>query len=257
MNERRQWQQSIQIQNHDDDLNSHSIPSHHPHDVSSATSNASVTPSAMDTDGNTYHHPDPKRQRRNHRKRVHFAPTAEVYMLPTPMSSHQDTSYWYTEQDSVSSKIEMAYCSRVLRERQCLNVVENIAHHIATNIASDVTDESSSTSTSSLNDEACRSIDTFKQQQLPQERLLTRGIEHTISPTVLKLINLGRNAVILRVLREQERLRQQLQYYERQRIGIPTSDEQVQWRMSMALAQVSRESSLFAREWAVHKLMDE
>jgi len=87
----------------------------------------------------------------------------------------------------------------------------------------------------------------------PQERIFTRGIEHVVSSTVLKLMAHRRKVVVRRVVNEQARLRQ-LQ----QQVGSRGRDAaEAEWRMSMALAQFSMENTVFAKEWAVLKLLDD
>ena len=89
----------------------------------------------------------------------------------------------------------------------------------------------------------------------PQERIFTRGIEHVVSSTVLKLMAHRRKVVVRRVVNEQARLRQLQQ--QQQQVGSRGRDAEVEWRMSMALAQFSMENTVFAKEWAVLKLLDD
>ena len=88
----------------------------------------------------------------------------------------------------------------------------------------------------------------------PQERIFTRGIEHVVSSTVLKLMAHRRKVVVRRVVNEQARLRQQLQ---QQVVSRGRDAAEAEWRMSMALAQFSMENTVFAKEWAVLKLLDD
>eukprot|EP00985_Skeletonema_marinoi_P012090 scaffold5771_cov184-Skeletonema_marinoi.AAC.1 len=61
--------------------------------------------------------------------------------------------------------------------------------------------------------------------------------------------------VVRRVVNEQARLRQLQQ--QQQQVGSRGRDAEVEWRMSMALAQFSMENTVFAKEWAVLKLLDD
>jgi len=90
----------------------------------------------------------------------------------------------------------------------------------------------------------------------PQERIFTRGIEHVVSSTVLKLMAHRRKVVVRRVVNEQARLRQ-LQQQQQQVGGRGRDAAEAEWRMSMALAQFSMENTVFAKEWAVLKLLDD
>eukprot|EP00984_Skeletonema_dohrnii_P030856 scaffold22703_cov84-Skeletonema_dohrnii-CCMP3373.AAC.1 len=118
-----------------------------------------------------------------------------------------------------------------------VDVVEDIAYGLATESLS-------------LNE-----IQARIRQLHPQERILTRGIEHVVSDTVLKLMAHRRKVVVRRVVNEQARLRQQLQQ-QQEEVGRGR-DAEAEWRMSMALAQFSMENTVFAKEWAVLKLLDD
>lgn len=91
----------------------------------------------------------------------------------------------------------------------------------------------------------------------PCERILTRGIEAIVSPTVGRLMEHKRKAVVRRVLDEQERLRHQRMQMKRLGMSQMIGDAEFEWRMSMALAQCSMESTVFAKEWAILKLLDD
>ncbi len=92
----------------------------------------------------------------------------------------------------------------------------------------------------------------------PCERILARGIEHQLSSTVCRLMEHRRKVVVRRVVSEQARLRQQrLQMKKLGMCEIMSGDAEFEWRMSMALAQLSMESTAFAKEWAVLKLLDD
>lgn len=79
----------------------------------------------------------------------------------------------------------------------------------------------------------------------PHDKIQTRGIEHTVSPTVLKLIAHRRKVVIRKVLREQARMRE--------KPGI--TKQELDLRMIVELAQCSMNASLFAKDWAALKLL--
>lgn len=80
----------------------------------------------------------------------------------------------------------------------------------------------------------------------PHEKILTRGVEHIVSPTVLKLLAHRRKVVMRRVLREQASLRKQLS-------GM--NKRELECRMTEELAQCSMAGSEFAKGWAVLKLL--
>ncbi len=92
----------------------------------------------------------------------------------------------------------------------------------------------------------------------PCERILTRGIETCVSSTVCRLMEHKRKVVIRKVLSEQARLRHHRKQMKQIKCGQmgQMGDAEFEWRMSMALAQCSMESTVFAKEWAVLKLLD-
>jgi len=200
--------------------------------------------------------PSNKRQRL-HRKQVRFASTSDLFLLPTKSSQDLQSS-WYTEDDFTNSKRDLRYCSKVIvGSSSCVvDVMECIAYSLAT----------TSTTNHLL-------LQTLKTHLHPHERILTRGIEHTVSPTVLKLLAHRRKVVIRKIVRESGRLRQQLrhqhhhqlqhhQHHQQQQhqLGrnhphpIMGDTTEMEWR---AFAQYSRENTAFAREWAVLKLLDD
>lgn len=112
-----------------------------------------------------------------------------------------------------------------MAESSCTESLESIAYSLAF---------ASKTATS-----------TMKHHLHPHEKILTRGIEHTVSPTVLKLIAHRRKVVIRKVLREQARMRE--------KHGVDKQD--LEMRMIVKLAQCSMNASLFAKDWAELKLL--
>ena len=120
-----------------------------------------------------------------------------------------------------------------MSQSSCVDYLEGIAYALATE--------------SSISTESVRLM---KGRLNPCERILTRGIEHSVSPTVLKLLAHRRKVVVRRVVGEQARLRKQLQQQLQESSGRNDS-------MAEALAQFSREKTAFAREWAVLKLLDD
>ena len=88
-------------------------------------------------------------------------------------------------------------------------------------------------------------INTMKSHLRPTEKILIRGIEHSVSPSVLKYVAYRRKVAVRKVLREQRRLR-------RERSSSSNSDKD---EMAKALGEYSRECTAFARDWAVQKLL--
>jgi hypothetical protein len=83
-------------------------------------------------------------------------------------------------------------------------------------------------------------------------------MEHTISPTVLKLMAHRRRVVIRRIVTEQGRLRQLCQQQQGDGGGSGgEGNHSLIIRRDEALAHYSRENTAFAREWAVLKLLEE
>jgi hypothetical protein len=88
----------------------------------------------------------------------------------------------------------------------------------------------------------------------PNEKILIRGIEHSVSPSVLKYVAYRRKVAVRKVLREQRRLR-------RERISSSnsssksSSSRREKDEMAKALGDYSRECTAFARDWAVQKLL--
>ena len=80
----------------------------------------------------------------------------------------------------------------------------------------------------------------------PTEKILIRGIEHSVSPSVLKYVAYRRKVAVRKVLREQRRLR-------RERSSSSSSSDKDE--MAKALGDYSRECTAFARDWAVQKLL--
>ena len=82
----------------------------------------------------------------------------------------------------------------------------------------------------------------------PHEQILSRGIEHTLSPTVQKLLIHRRKVLMRKVLCKQASVRKQLS-----ESGM--NKKELEWIMSEELAQCSRAGSEFAKDWAVLKLL--
>ncbi len=110
-----------------------------------------------------------------------------------------------------------------MAKSSCTDSLESIAYSLATKTATS----------------------TMKHHLHPHEKMLTRGIEHTVSPTVLKLIVHRRKVVIRKVLHKQARMRE--------KPGI--NEQELELRMIVELAQCSMDASLFAKDWAALKLL--
>jgi hypothetical protein len=82
----------------------------------------------------------------------------------------------------------------------------------------------------------------------PTENILIRGIEHSVSPSVLKYVAYRRKVAVRKVLREQRRLR-------RERSSKSSIRRREKDEMAKALGEYSRECTAFARDWAVQKLL--
>ena len=94
----------------------------------------------------------------------------------------------------------------------------------------------------------------------PCERILTRGLETCVSSAVGRLMEHKRKVVVRRVLSEQARMLHQRMQMKKQQIGMSQKkmrDAEFEWRMSMTLAQCSMESTVFSKEWAMLKLLDD
>lgn len=91
----------------------------------------------------------------------------------------------------------------------------------------------------------------------PCERILTRGIETCVSSTVCRLMEHKRKVVIRKVLSEQARMRHQRMQMKQIGMCGQMGDAEFEWRMSMALAECSWSSTVFAKEWAMLKLLDD
>ncbi len=105
------------------------------------------------------------------------------------------------------------------------------------------TPKSSSSSSSSPPVLSQETIDTMKSHLHPTEKILIRGIEHSVSPSVLKYVAYRRKVAVRKVLREQRRLRRSK--------SSSSSDKD---EMAIALGEYSRDCTAFARDWAVQKL---
>jgi hypothetical protein len=82
----------------------------------------------------------------------------------------------------------------------------------------------------------------------PTEKILIRGIEHSVSPSVLKYVAYRRKVAVRKVLREQRRLR-------RERSSKSSIRRREKDEMAIALGEYSRECTAFARDWAAQKLL--
>mmetsp|Transcript_20648 Transcript_20648/g.31871 ORF Transcript_20648/g.31871 Transcript_20648/m.31871 type:complete len:233 (-) Transcript_20648:96-794(-) len=203
------------------------------HYLSRTVSNTSTSSSSSQQTTTTA----PNKRQRLRNRSVHFAPISNLFIVPTKSPQDIHASY-YNEQDTVNFKREMSYSSQVMSSCPVVDVVEDIAYGLATE-SLDV-----------------MMIQARIRQLHPQERILTRGIEHVVSSTVLKLMAHRRKVVVRRVVNEQARLRQ-LQQQQQQVGGRWRDAAEAEWRMSMALAQFSMENTVFAKEWAVLKLLDD
>jgi hypothetical protein len=142
-------------------------------------------------------------------------------MIPSK-SSQDNESLWYTKQDFTNFKCDLRSSSKAMEESACVDILESIAYSLVTKTA-------------------------MKHQihPHPHEKILTRGIEHAVSPTVLKLMAHRRKVVTRKVLCEQARLRKQP--------GM--NKKEPERRMAAELAQCSMAASMFAKDWAVLKLL--
>eukprot|EP00984_Skeletonema_dohrnii_P001795 scaffold590_cov100-Skeletonema_dohrnii-CCMP3373.AAC.8 len=230
MNKQSPPQSSLPMQQHSANMQQQQQqPRHY---LSRTVSNTSTTSTSSSQQTTTT---APNKRQRLRNRSVHFAPISNLFIVPTKSPQDIHASY-YNEQDTVNFKREMSYSSQVMSSCPVVDVVEDIAYGLATESLS-------------LNE-----IQARIRQLHPQERILTRGIEHMVSDTVLKLMAHRRKVVVRRVVNEQARLRQLQQ--QQQQVGRG-SDAEAEWRMSMALAQFSMENTVFAKEWAVLKLLDD
>jgi len=153
----------------------------------------------------------------------------------------------------------------------CLDVVECIAYSLATTATATPTSSNDAAAAAAaaavgqpnninnMNPSNRLLLQTLKSHLHPHERILIRGMEHTISPTVLKLMAHRRRVVIRRIVTEQGRLRQLCQQQQGGGGGGGGGEgnHSLIIRRDEALAHYSRENTAFAREWAVLKLLEE
>ena len=153
-----------------------------------------------------------------------------------------------------------------MHKTKCRHVMECLAYSLvdkttstppaATATVSTSAEEegSASTTTPTLPILSQETINTMKSHLHPTEKILIRGIEHTVSPSVLKYVAYRRKVAVRKVVREQRRLRRERS----SRIsgsGSKSSSSKEKEEMAKALGEYSRECTAFARDWAVQKLL--
>ena len=166
--------------------------------------------------------------------------------------------------------------SRAMHKTKCRHVMECLAYSLvdrttttstAAATASAEEEESASTtnndSTTALKSSSSSSppvlsqetIDTMKSHLHPTEKILIRGIEHSVSPSVLKYVAYRRKVALRKVLREQRRLRRERSSSSSSGSSSSKSSSREKDEMAIALGEYSRECTAFARDWAVQKLL--
>lgn len=146
-----------------------------------------------------------------------------------------------------------------MHKTKCRHVMECLAYSLvdktttttpaATATVSTSAEEegSASTTTPTLPILSQETINTMKSHLHPTEKILIRGIEHTVSPSVLEYVAYRRKVAVRKVVREQRRLRRER--------GSKVSSSREKEEMAKALGEYSRECTAFARDWAVQKLL--
>eukprot|EP00985_Skeletonema_marinoi_P031739 scaffold37787_cov153-Skeletonema_marinoi.AAC.1 len=156
-------QSSSPMQQHSANMQQQQQPRHY---LSRTVSNTSTSSSSSSQQTTTT---APNKRQRLRNRSVHFAPISNLFIVPTKSPQDIHASY-YNEQDTVNFKREMSYSSQVMSSCPVVDVVEDIAYGLATE-SLDV-----------------MMIQARIRQLHPQERIFTRGIEHVVSSTVLKLM---------------------------------------------------------------------
>ena len=162
-----------------------------------------------------------KKRRRRHN--VHFASTSDLLIIPSKSSQDKQSS-WYTEQDFTNFKSDSRSFSKAMAKSSCVDTLESIAYSLATKTATPL----------------------HHVHPHPHEKILARGIEHIVSPTVQKLLAHRRKVIIRKVLCKQTSLRQQLSGMDK---------KELEWRMTEEMSQCSMAGSEFAKDWAMLKLL--
>ena len=170
------------------------------------------------------HHSSHNARKRRRRHYVHFAPTSELLSIPSK-SSQDKQAFWYTQQDYTKFKRDARFFSKAMANSSCVDTLESIAYSLAT-----------------------KAPTPLHHHVHPHEQILARGIEHTLSPTVQKLLVHRRKVLMRKVLCKQASLRKQLSESGMNR-------KELEWIMSEELAQCSRAGSEFAKDWAMLKLL--
>ena len=169
----------------------------------------------------TVDHSSHNARKRRRRHNVHFAPTSELLSIPSK-SSQDKSSIWYTQQDYAKFKRDARFFSKAMANSSCVDTLESIAYSLATKAPTPL------------------------HHVHPHEQILSRGIEHTLSPTVQKLLVHRRKVLMRKVLCKQASLRKDLS-------GM--NKKELERIMSEELAQCSRAGSEFAKDWAMLKLL--
>ena len=195
-----------------------------PRTVSNTSLSTASSPplSAATVDHSSCYSPNTRKRRRRHN--VHFAPTSELLSIPSK-SSENKQAFWYTQQDFTKFKRDARFFSKAMANSSCVDTLESIAYSLAT-----------------------KAPTPLHHHVHPHEQILSRGIEHTLSPTVQKLLIHRRKVLMRKVLCKQASLRKQLSESGMNR-------KELEWIMSEELAQCSRAGSEFAKDWAMLKLL--
>ncbi len=171
----------------------------------------------------TVDHSSHNARKRRRRRNVHFASTSNLLSIPSKSSENKE-SFWYTQQDYAKFKRDARFFSKAMAKSSCVDTLESIAYSLATKAPTPL------------------------HHVHPHEQILSRGIEHTLSPTVQKLLIHRRKVLIRKVLCKQASSRKELSVS-----GM--NKKELEWIMSEELAQCSRAGSEFAKDWAVLKLL--
>ena len=154
-------------------------------------------------------------------KRVRFSEFSSLTMF----SAHPREvvrAAWYSKRDIDNFKRDIRHDTLALRETMAGAEIEHLAHSIIS---------SSSTSNARARATPCFNVHD------DIEELDARGLEHLISPQVLKLIFQRRKLATSRVIQEQEMQKE---------LGI---------KDNLRLSQVSRKYTGFSKEWSSHIAM--
>ena len=152
-------------------------------------------------------------------KRTRFSDTSTLVVFP-PRSDEDIHASWYTKQDLAGFKQDIRKSTMALRTTRTAKAMKRIAFSIASGSSS--SEMSSVTRSTTAMDLHIHGIEHI------------RGLEHLLSPDVLKVIIHRRRMNIARVLQEQEMQTKVMGKYDPSNI----------------LGQVSERNSLFSREWS-------